>query len=69
MTLAKILKSSEEVLVVLRSVLLQIIKAGEDHAAEVAEIPRAERRVGVDIILATFNIFDSEVRVYFLEKF
>ena len=56
--MAKIVKSSEEVLVVLRSVLLQIIEAGEDHAAEVTEIPRAERRVGVDIILATFNIFD-----------
>ena len=69
MTLAKILKSSEEVLVVLRSVLLQIIEAGEDHAAEVTEIPRAERRVGVDIILATFNIFDGKVRIYFLEKF
>ena len=65
MTLAMV-QSTKEVSVVLGVVMVQVVDASKYHAAEVTQVPGAEK-VGVDIILAAFNIFDTKFRVYFLK--
>ena len=59
-------QSTKEVSVVLGGVMMQVIDASKHHAAEVTQITGAEN-VGVYIILAAFNIFDTKFRIYFLK--